>query len=104
VANYSEPVALGAVMRSLAAGRIEASRHPEFKAGELVSGWFGWQDYAAVDAAAVDRKVTERDLPLSTALGVLGLNGVTAYFGLLEVGQPTAGERVTKVGETGGDR
>lgn len=93
-ANYSEPVALGAVMRSLAAGKIEASRHPDFKPGELVAGWFGWQDYAAVSAGAVERKVAERDLPLSTALGVLGLNGITAYFGLLEVGQPQAGETV----------
>jgi NADPH-dependent curcumin reductase CurA len=93
-ANYSEPVAIGAVMRSLAAGRVEVSHHPDFSPGDLVSGWFGWQDYAAVDASAIDRKVTDSDLPLSTALGVLGLNGVTAYFGLLEVGQPRAGETV----------
>jgi NADPH-dependent curcumin reductase len=93
-ANYSEPVAIGAVMRSLAVGRVEASKHPDFRTGELVTGWFGWQDYAAVDAKAIDRKVTETDLPLSAALGVLGLNGITAYFGLLEVGQPKAGETV----------
>jgi NADPH-dependent curcumin reductase CurA len=93
-ANYSEPVAIGAVMRSLAAGRVEASRHRDFAAGDLVSGWFGWQDYAAVDVSAIDRKVTDTDLPLSTSLGVLGLNGVTAYFGLLDVGQPRAGETV----------
>jgi hypothetical protein len=93
-ANYSEPVALGAVMRSLAAGRVEVSKHSDFQPGDLVTGWFGWQDYAAVDANAVERKVTDRDLPLSTSLGVLGLNGVTAYFGLLEVGQPRAGETV----------
>jgi hypothetical protein len=93
-ANYAEPVAIGTVMRSLAAGRVEASRHPGFQPGDLVSGWFGWQDYAAVDVAAIDRKVTDTDLPLSTSLGVLGLNGVTAYFGLLDVGQPKAGETV----------
>jgi NADPH-dependent curcumin reductase len=93
-ANYSEPVAIGAVMRSLAAGRVEASKHPQFRAGERVSGWFGWQDYAAVEPAAVQRKVVETDLPLTTSLGVLGLNGLTAYFGLLEVGQPKAGETV----------
>ncbi len=94
VANYSEPVALGAVMRALASGRVEVSRHPDFKPGDRVTGWFGWQDYAAVDARAVERKVTDRDLPLSTSLGVLGLNGVTAYFGLLDVGQPRPGETV----------
>lgn len=93
-ANYSEPVPIGAVMRSLAAGCVEASRHPDFLPGDLVCGWFGWQDYAAVDPKSVERKITESDLPLSTSLGVLGLNGVTAYFGLLEVGQPQTGETV----------
>jgi NADPH-dependent curcumin reductase CurA len=48
VANYSEPGALGAVMRSLAAGRVVESKHPEFRAGDRVAGWFGWQEYAAV--------------------------------------------------------
>ncbi len=94
VANYSEPVAIGAVMRSLAAGRVEASKHPEFRPGDLVTGWFGWQDYAAVPAQAVESRVTEADLPLSAALGVLGLNGITAYFGLLDVGQLKTGDTV----------
>jgi len=94
VANYSEPVAIGAVMRAIAAGRIEESKHPEFKAGDFVTGWFGWQDYAAVPAQAVESRVTDTDLPLSAALGVLGLNGITAYFGLLDVGQPKSGDTV----------
>ena len=93
-ANYSEPVAIGAVMRSLAAGRVEQSRHPDYRTGDRVCGWFGWQDYAAVAPAAVQRKVLEQDLPLTTSLGVLGLNGVTAYFGLLEVGEPKPNETV----------
>lgn len=94
VANYSAPVALGAVMRSLAVGRIEISRHADFKAGEFVTGMFGWQEYAVLDAKAVERKVPGTGVPVSTALGVLGLNGLTAYFGLLEVGGPKAGETV----------
>jgi len=94
VANYSEPVAIGAVMRSLAAGRVEESKHPEFRPGDLVTGWFGWQDYAAVDSRAVESRVTETDLPLSAALGVLGLNGITAYFGLLDVCQVRSGDTV----------
>lgn len=94
VANYSEPVPLGGVMRSPAAGHVVRSRHPDYREGDAVTGFFGWQDYAAVDASAIQRKVTETDLPLSTALGVMGLNGVTAYFGLLEIGQPRAGETV----------
>jgi NADPH-dependent curcumin reductase CurA len=94
VANYSEPVALGATMRSFAAGRIAESRHPDFHAGDFVTGWFGWQDYAVMPARAIESRVTETDLPLSAALGVLGLNGMTAYFGLLDVGQPKTGEAV----------
>jgi NADPH-dependent curcumin reductase CurA len=92
--GYSAPVAIGEVMRSFASGRVEASNHPDYEVGDLVTGMFGWQDYAVVDAAAIQRKVTERDLPLSTSLGVLGLNGLTAYFGLLDVGQPAAGDTV----------
>ncbi len=94
VANYSEPIALGTVMRSLAVGRVEASRHSDFKPGEYVTGMFGWQDYAAVEVKVIQRKVTETDLPISTSLGVLGLNGLTAYFGLQEIGQPKTGETV----------
>jgi NADPH-dependent curcumin reductase CurA len=93
-ANYSEPVPVGGVMRSLAAGRIVASRHPDYRDGDLVAGWFGWQDYAAVGPSAIDARIPDESLPLSAWLGVLGLNGVTAYFGLLDVGQPRAGETV----------
>ena len=94
VANYAEPVALGAVMRSFAAGRVVASADPAWPVGAQVTGLFGWQDYAAVDAAAIQRRVTEDDLPLSTSLGVLGINGVTAHYGLLQIGQPRKGETV----------
>ena len=94
VANYSEPVAIGAVMRAFAAGRVETSRHPGYRPGDYVTGMFGWQDYAVIDASAIQRKVTDSDLPLSTSLGVLGLNGLTAYFGLLDIGEPQSGETV----------
>ena len=94
VANYSEPVAIGAVMRSFAVGRVEASRDPGFQPGDIVAGMFGWQDYAAVDAKSIQRKIVDTDLPISTALGVLGMNGLTAYFGLLDIGQPKSGETV----------
>jgi NADPH-dependent curcumin reductase CurA len=94
VANYSQPVAIGTVMRSFAVGRVEWSRHPDFLSGEYVTGMFGWQDYAAVDSTAIQRKVTATDLPISTSLGILGLNGLTAYIALLDIGQPQAGETV----------
>ena len=93
VANYSEPVAIGAVMRAIAAGRVVASDDPTLPVGTAVTGMFGWQEWAAVDASKVER-IQETDLPLSTALGVLGINGVTAHYGLLKVGEPRAGETV----------
>jgi NADPH-dependent curcumin reductase CurA len=95
-ANYSQPVPLGAVMRAPAVGRVEQSRHPNFRPGDAVYGMFGWQDYAAVDAGAVLWTITDTDtdLPLSTSLGVLGLPGLTAYFGLLDIGEPEPGETV----------
>ena len=94
VGNYSDPVPLGAVMRAPAVGRVEDSHHPDFHLGDFVTGWFGWQAYAVVDASAIQRKVPANGLPISTSLGVLGLNGLTAYFALLDVGQPKAEETV----------
>ncbi len=92
--NYSNPVAIGEVMRSFAAGEVIASRHPLFAEGDKVMGMLGWQDYAISDGSQITRKVKETDLPLSLSLGILGLNGVTAYFALLDVGQPRAGDTV----------
>src|SRR6202048_1575614 len=94
VANYSEPVRIGEVMRSFAAGEVLQSLAPAFKPGDKVMGMFGWQEFAVVGPAAVTRKVREDDLPLSLSLGVTGLNGLTAYFGLLEVGCPRPGDTV----------
>jgi len=94
VRNYSEPVPIGAVMRAFAAGRVDDSKDPEFPVGTRVTGMFGWQDYAVVNRSGIERKVIESDLPLSTALDVLGLNGITAHYGLLEIGRPRAGETV----------
>src|SRR5690242_18671639 len=79
VANYSTPVGIGEVMRSFTAGTVVKSRHPGFAEGDKVMGMLGWQDYAVSDGSNITRKVKETDLPLSLSLGVLGLNGVTAY-------------------------
>ncbi len=92
IANYSQPVPLGTVMRAITVGRVDTSRHPDYATGDFVTGMFGWQDYAVVGAKEIERKIAHDDLPISTALGVLGLNGLTAYFGLLDIGQPKAGE------------
>jgi len=96
-ANYAEPVAIGAVMKSYAVGRIAASRHPAWKVGTAVSGLFGWQQWAVLDVWDIERRLGARifkGLPISTALGVLGLTGATAYFGLLEIGLPRPGQTV----------
>ena len=93
-ANYSTPVGIGEVMRAFAAGTVIASKSKQFREGDQVMGLLGWQDYAAVEPRAITRKVQEKDLPLSLSLGVLGLNGVTAYFALLDVGRPRPGDTV----------
>lgn len=92
--NYAAPVAIGAVMRALAVGEIIAGEHADYRVGEIVTGWFGWQEVAAVGSDAIVRRVTETDLPLSLALGVLGINGVTAHLALTTVGEPRAGDTV----------
>ena len=92
--NYSAPVEIGSVMRSLAVGEVVQSNAADFCVGETVMGWFGWQDYADVAPAAVVRRVREADLPASLALGVLGINGVTALIGLEAIGDPKPGETV----------
>ncbi len=92
--NYMPPVPIGDVMRAFAVGEIIASSHPEYSVGEMVSGLFGWQRFAISDGSNVMRRVMETDLSPSLALGVLGLNGITAYFGLLDVCDPKPGETV----------
>jgi hypothetical protein len=94
VANYSRPVGIGEVMRAFAAGTVIASRHPGYREGDAVMGMLGWQELAVSDGSTITRKVEETDLPLSLSLGVLGLNGVTAYFGLLDLGQPRPDDTV----------
>ena len=81
-------------MRSFAAGEIIASDDLQWPVGTRVTGMFGWQDYAAVDPSVIDYRVEHADLPLSTALGVLGINGITAHYGLLKIGEPRPGETV----------
>jgi len=91
--SYIAPVAIGEVMRALAIGRVTASQHPGFAIGEVVSGPFGVQEYAASDGKHVV-KVDPDLAPLPVHLSVLGMTGKTAYFGLLEVGRLQPGETV----------
>jgi hypothetical protein len=91
--SYVPPVAIGDVMEGGVVGEVVRSTHPKFAVGDVVEGRFGWQEYAVSDGKGV-RKIDPAVAPISTALGVLGMPGLTAYFGLLEVGQPKAGETV----------
>jgi len=91
--SYVPPVALGDVMEGGTVGEVVRSSHPRFAVGDVVEGRLGWQEYAVSDGKGI-RKLDPTAAPISTALGVLGMPGLTAYFGLLEVGQPKAGETV----------
>ncbi|MDT0509622.1 NADP-dependent oxidoreductase [Novosphingobium sp. MMS21-SN21R] len=92
VGNYSAPVAIGDVMRSLCSGEIVASRNPDYAVGEFVTGWFGWQDYAAVSADRIVQRTSPAEAKM--ALGILGLNGTTALLALTTIGEPKPGQTV----------
>jgi hypothetical protein len=92
--TYWPRIEIGDTMRAFAVGEIVESRNPRYSVGEKVMGLFGWQEYAAASDKHVNLKIAPSDLPLSLYLGVLGLNGFTAYFGLLDIGAPEAGDTV----------
>lgn len=98
--GYADPTKIGEVMTAGVTGQIIESKHPGFAVGDYVSGQFGWQQYAVSNGAGV-RKVDPSVAPLSTSLGVLGMPGLTAYFGFLEICQPKAGETVVVSGGAG---
>lgn len=98
--SYIEPVKLGEVMRAGAVGRVVASAHDGFAVGEHVSGMFGVQEYALSDGRGV-AKVDPALAPLPTYLGALGMTGLTAYFGLLDVGRLAEGDTVVVSGAAG---
>jgi len=91
--SYLPPVGIGEVMRGLGLGIVTASRNPNFAVGDHVSGSFGVQEYAITDGRGI-RKVDAKIAPLPKYLSVLGMPGMTAYFGLLDTGQPKPGETV----------
>jgi len=99
--TYVPAVPLGDVMRGLAIGVVEDSHDAGFQRGDIVSGMLGWQDYAVADAAALTRIREDPSLPLTAQFGLLGHIGMTAYFGLLEIGKPKAGETLVVTGAAG---
>ncbi len=100
VKSYAPPVAIGGVMGGGAVGKVIQSNNPAFNEGDIVEGMFAWQEYAVSNGQGV-RKIDPSLAPISTALGILGMPGLTAYFGLLEIGKPRPGETVVVSGAAG---
>jgi NADPH-dependent curcumin reductase CurA len=98
--SYVPPVGLGEVMRALGLGRVVTSNDPSLQPGDTVVGVTGVQDFV-VGKAGGFTKVDPRLAPLPRFLGAIGMPGMTAYFGLLEIGQPKAGETVVVSGAAG---
>ena len=90
--SYVEPIGLGDVMRGLTVSEVVESRAEGFEAGDLVSGVLGWQQYTISDTKGIQK--LPGGLPLPLFLGPLGMTGLTAYFGLLDIGEPKEGETV----------
>lgn len=93
-ASYIPPAPLNAPMLGLVLGEVVESHHPRFKAGDIVSGLGGWADYAVTDGKGWGKVPADGRMPLLAFTSVLGMTGMTAYFGLYDIGRPQAGETV----------
>jgi NADPH-dependent curcumin reductase CurA len=98
--SYAPPVEIGHVMEADAVSEVQESKSAELKPGDFVVGHTGWQEFAVAEARAL-RKIDPTLAPISTALGVLGMPGFTAYVGLLNLGQPKSGETVVVAAAAG---
>jgi NADPH-dependent curcumin reductase len=102
--NYLPPVAIGEVMRGFGIGIVEQSRNAKFPERTLVQGFLGWQDYAiadGTDSTNLSELPKDPSVPLAAYLGLFSFIGITAYFGLLEVGKPKVGETLVVSGAAG---
>ncbi len=98
--SYARPLAIGEVMPGGGVGRVLESSDSAFAVGGIVQGMLGWQEYAIVNGG--DLRMVDESVSIQTALGVLGMPGLTAYFGLLDVCHPKAGQTVVVSGAAGG--
>jgi NADPH-dependent curcumin reductase len=99
-ASYATPVPIGGVMEGGTVSEVIASNNPGFTKGDIVLSRAGWQTHALSDGKAL-RKIDPKIAPVSTAVGVLGMPGMTAYTGLLDIGKPQAGETVVVAAASG---
>ena len=102
VPGYLPPVQIGEVIRSGGIGKVIDSNNPEYKTGDLTFGLIGWQTHCLTKPNADDRfRVVPDLLPIPTMLNVMGSTGITAYYGLIELGKPKSGETVLVSGAAG---
>lgn len=101
--SYAQPQPLGQVMQGGTAGEVVESKHPKYAVGDKVVGFGGWQEYSVVDAAQPGalRKVDTTQVPLSYYLGAVGMPGVTAWYGLVKIINPKAGETMVVTAASG---
>ncbi|NJK51844.1 MAG: NADP-dependent oxidoreductase [Acaryochloris sp. RU_4_1] len=99
--NYLPPVAIGEVMRGFGIGVVEQSRNSDFPEGTFVQGFLGWQDYAIADGTNLYELPKDPSIPLTAYLALFGFIGMTAYFGLLDIGKPKVGETLVVSGAAG---
>ena len=101
--TYLPAVPIGGVVRAGGIGEVVASKHPGFEVGDVVQGTFGWQEHALTDGTTETGPVTKLRAGITPeqALGVFGVTGLTAWFGLTEIGQPKAGDTVLVSGAAG---
>ena len=99
--SYAPPVAVGGLMVGATIGEVVESNSPDLTAGDVVLAYSGWQKYAVAQAAHVRKLDTSSGVPVTTALGVLGMPGFTAYAGLTQIGQPKPGETVVVAAASG---
>ncbi len=99
--TYLPAVKIGDVMRGLGMGLVTKSRNPAFKEGDIVQGMTGWQTHVITDGRGYSQVPANSGLPLEVYLGPLGMTGITAYFGLLDIGKPEKGETLLVSGAAG---
>lgn len=100
VRTYADPVNIREMMVGATVGEVVESRNPDFQVGQIVTGYWGWQELAVSSGNGL-RQLDPKLAPVSTALGVLGMTGMTAYFGFLDICQPRPGETVVVSGAAG---
>lgn len=98
--SYAEPIEIGGVVVGATVAKVKQSRHPDWKEGDIVVAYSGWQSHAVSDGSDL-RRIDPAIAPISTGLGVLGMTGFTAYAGLRNIGRPKPGETVVVAAASG---